>query len=202
MKRTKAEADVTRQQLLESALRVFSEKGYAATRLSDIAVAAGVTRGAIYHHFGNKKELFIALFKDRADPYFQVVSEILSTESSPLEKIRQLMKTMMQNFEEDERFQADERLRMRHSSPLTEISEIKDILFENIKRTLILAEQMVQAGQKAGEIRNDLDARDIVVFLFSLIRGVACILEGGLLKKSVVGKAEIMTELFFEGVKS
>jgi len=202
LKRTKAEADVTRQQLLESALRVFSEKGYAATRLSDIAVAAGVTRGAIYHHFGNKKELFIALFKDRADPYFQVVSEILSMESSPLEKIGQLMKTMMQNFEEDERFQADERLRMRHSSPLTEINEIKDILFENINRTLILAEQVVQAGQKAGEIRNDLDARDIVVFLFSLIRGVACILEGGLLKKSVVGKAEMMVELFFEGVKS
>lgn len=202
MKRTKAEADVTRQQLLESALRVFSEKGYAATRLSDIAVAAGVTRGAIYHHFGNKKEMFIALFKDRSDPYFQIVSEILSLDLSPLEKIRKLMITMLENFEKDERFQADERLRMRHSSPLTEINEIKDILFENIKRTLILAEQVVQAGQISGEIRNDLDARDIVVFLFSLIQGVACILEGGLLKKSVVGKAEMMVELFFEGVKS
>ena len=202
MKRTKAEADVTRQQLLESALRVFSEKGYAATRLSDIAVAAGVTRGAIYHHFGNKKELFIALFKDRADPYFQIVSEILSSDLSPLEKIRKLMITMLQNFEEDELFQADERLRMRHSSPLAEINEIKDILFENIKRTLTLAEKVVQAGQKAGEIRNDLDARDIVVFLFSFIRGVACILEGGLLKKAVVGKAGMMVELFFEGVKS
>jgi len=201
MKRTKAEADITRQQLLESALRVFSEKGYTATRLSDIAVAADVTRGAIYHHFGNKQELFIALFKDRADPYFQIVSEILSSDLSPLEKIRKLMMTMLQNFEEDELFQADERLRMRHSSPLVEITEIKSILFENIKRTLTMAEKVVQAGQKVGEIRNDLDARDIVVFLFSLIRGVACILEGGLLKKSVVGKAEIMIELFFDGIK-
>jgi TetR/AcrR family acrAB operon transcriptional repressor len=202
MKRTKEEADVTRQQLLESALRVFSEKGYAATRLSDIAVAADVTRGAIYHHFGNKKELFIALFKDRADPYFQIVSEILSSDLSPLEKIRKLMITMLQNFEEDELFQADERLRMQHSSPLAEINEIKDILFENIKRTLTLSEKVVQAGQKVGEIRNDLDARDIVVFLFSFIRGVACILEGGLLKQAVVGKAEMMTDLFFEGIRS
>lgn len=202
MKRTKQEADVTRQQLLESALRVFSEKGYAATRLSDIAVAADVTRGAIYHHFGNKQELFIALFKDRADPYFQIVSEILSSDLSPLKKIRKLMITMLQNFEEDELFQADERLRMRHSSPLGEINEIKDILFEDIKRTLTMAEKVVQAGQKAGEIRNDMDARDIVVFLFSLIRGVACILEGGLLKKAVVGKAERMVELFFDGIKS
>ena len=202
MKRTKEDADVTRQQLLESALRVFSEKGYAATRLSDIAVAAHVTRGAIYHHFGSKKELFIALFKDRSDPHFQIVSEILSSELPSLEKIRKLVTTMLKNFEEDELFQADDRLRMRHSSPITDMEEIKAVLGEEIKRTFTMAEKVVQAGQKTGEIRSDMDAKDIVVFLFALLRGTACILEGGNLKQAIIGKTEIITELFLDGIRN
>lgn len=202
MKRTKENANITRQQLLESALRVFSEKGYAATRLSDIAVAANVTRGAIYHHFGNKKELFIALFKNRSDPYFQTVSEILSSDLPSLEKIQKLITTLLKKFEGDKLFQADNRLRMQHNSSIADIKKIKGAFDEDIKRLFTLAERVVQAGQKTGEIRNDMAARDIVVFLFALLRGTAGILEGRNLKQAIVGKAEVMTELFLEGIKS
>ncbi|MCK5430999.1 MAG: TetR family transcriptional regulator [Anaerolineales bacterium] len=54
----------TRQDLLAAALTVFSNKGYEAARLEDIAEMAGVTRGAIYFHFGNKAGLFMALVED------------------------------------------------------------------------------------------------------------------------------------------
>ncbi|MCL4562239.1 MAG: TetR family transcriptional regulator, partial [Chloroflexi bacterium] len=58
MRRTKEEAAETRDLLLKSALSVFSQKGYSATTLGDVARAAGVTRGAIYWHFGSKAELY------------------------------------------------------------------------------------------------------------------------------------------------
>ncbi|MBV7433637.1 TetR/AcrR family transcriptional regulator [Cardiobacteriaceae bacterium TAE3-ERU3] len=58
MRRTKAEAEQTRQDLLEAALKLFDEQGYEKTTLADIAKAAGVTRGAFYWHFKNKSELF------------------------------------------------------------------------------------------------------------------------------------------------
>src|SRR5688572_27243878 len=58
MKRTKEEAEVTRKTLLDAGLKVFSRVGYAETTLDDIAEEAGVTRGAIYHHFGGKAELY------------------------------------------------------------------------------------------------------------------------------------------------
>lgn len=51
----------TRGVLLESATRLFGERGYAATSLEDIALDCGLTIGAIYHHFGNKKALFGAV---------------------------------------------------------------------------------------------------------------------------------------------
>ena len=110
MKRTKKEADITRQQLLKSALHVFGEKGFAATRLEDIAEAANVTRGAIYHHFGNKKELFIALFKETVDPVFDIMTKALAENLSPLERIRKMLLDIFENIEENEDFQAHHQL--------------------------------------------------------------------------------------------
>lgn len=57
-RKTKQQALETRQQILDAAVREFSERGVSATSLTDIATAAGVTRGAIYWHFKNKVDLF------------------------------------------------------------------------------------------------------------------------------------------------
>lgn len=60
MRRTKQDAEKTRQALAKAALKTFAQKGYSATRLDDIAVLAGVTRGAVYHHFKDKKGAYMA----------------------------------------------------------------------------------------------------------------------------------------------
>ena len=65
MRRTKEDAALTRETVLDAALAVFSRQGYAATTLDHIAQEAGVTRGAIYWHFGGKAELYNALVEER-----------------------------------------------------------------------------------------------------------------------------------------
>lgn len=60
-RRTKDEAQETRNRILDAAERMFVERGVSRTSLEDIADAAGVTRGAIYWHFDNKNELFQAM---------------------------------------------------------------------------------------------------------------------------------------------
>jgi TetR/AcrR family transcriptional regulator, acrAB operon repressor len=62
VRRTKEEALETRNRILDAAEQVFFEKGVSRTSLSDIAQAAGVTRGAIYWHFANKGDLFTEMF--------------------------------------------------------------------------------------------------------------------------------------------
>lgn len=57
-------ADATRTALLESATRLFGERGFTGTALEDVASDARVTRGAVYHHFGNKRALFEAVFDE------------------------------------------------------------------------------------------------------------------------------------------
>ena len=61
MKRTKEEAEQTRQALLDAAMTVFHQRGVARASLDQIACAAGLTRGALYWHFKNKEHLFEAL---------------------------------------------------------------------------------------------------------------------------------------------
>ncbi|MBL1421768.1 MAG: TetR family transcriptional regulator [Alphaproteobacteria bacterium] len=60
MRRTKQDAEKTKQALAVAALEVFAQKGYSATKLVDIAELAGVTRGAVYHHFSDKKGAYMA----------------------------------------------------------------------------------------------------------------------------------------------
>jgi AcrR family transcriptional regulator len=54
----------TRAALVGAGLRTFAERGYAGSRLADIANEAGLTTGAFYRHFSSKQEFFAALFED------------------------------------------------------------------------------------------------------------------------------------------
>ena len=59
-RRTKAESAVTAAEVREAARTLFAAHGYAAVGLEQVAAAAGVTRGAVYHHFGSKDRLLAA----------------------------------------------------------------------------------------------------------------------------------------------
>ncbi len=57
------QGEMTRQALLDAARTLFGEQGYAATSLDEVAHAAKVTKGALYHHFDGKQELFGAVYE-------------------------------------------------------------------------------------------------------------------------------------------
>ncbi|HBD3033436.1 TPA: multidrug efflux transporter transcriptional repressor AcrR [Citrobacter koseri] len=62
-RKTKQQAQETRQHILDVGLRLFSRQGVSSTSLAEIAKAAGVTRGAIYWHFKNKSDLFSEIWE-------------------------------------------------------------------------------------------------------------------------------------------
>lgn len=77
VRRTRAEMEETRATLLATARKVFSEEGYAETSMDDLTAQAGLTRGALYHHFGDKKGLLGAVvdqIDDEMDLRLQVIS--------------------------------------------------------------------------------------------------------------------------------
>ena len=63
MRTQKERSEATTSDLVEVARRLFAADGYAATSLEDVVRGAGVTKGALYHHFGGKRDLFLAVYE-------------------------------------------------------------------------------------------------------------------------------------------
>ena len=62
-----------RRRLLDAALEVFAERGYASANLDQVAAAAGLTKGAIYSNFASKDDLFFAMMHDQANRRVEAV---------------------------------------------------------------------------------------------------------------------------------
>jgi len=92
MRRTRQQARETRDQILDAAERLFAEHGVSRTSLEEIALHAGCTRGAIYGHFRNKSDLFVALTSRVMLPMeLLVAATVDAAEQNPLGRIRQLL---------------------------------------------------------------------------------------------------------------
>lgn len=83
-RRTQAERRAeTRRALISAARRQFAELGYAGTNTPDIVAAAGVTRGALYHHFADKKALFAAVVEEEHALLAMAINAATETDDEP-----------------------------------------------------------------------------------------------------------------------
>jgi len=70
-------------ELLEAALRIFAERGYASTRLEDVAASVGVTKGTIYHYFATKEELLLRAIEHYHEQAFVPLQHLLDERNVP-----------------------------------------------------------------------------------------------------------------------
>lgn len=89
VRRTRVEMEETRATLLATARKVFSERGYADASMDDLTAQAGLTRGALYHHFGDKKGLLAAVVAQIDAEMDARLRAISDTADDPWEGFRQ-----------------------------------------------------------------------------------------------------------------
>lgn len=77
----------TKQRILRVARERFAHLGYAATTNKDIAAAANITTGAIYHYFGSKRDLYLAVFEEVERQVFQRFEDAASTGGSFVDRL-------------------------------------------------------------------------------------------------------------------
>lgn len=121
MRRTKEDAAETARQVLQAAESLFLEKGYEKVSLEEIAVAAGVTRGAVHWHFKNKQGLLMALRDRGKEPYRKLAEELSNnTAVSVLTKVNGIVSELFERLENDPRQRGLIRCMMRLDISLTE----------------------------------------------------------------------------------
>lgn len=102
VRRTKAEAMETRTHILDAAEQVFHRKGVLSASLHDIACEAGVTRGAIYWHFKNKHDVFVAMADRRRLPFEALAQRAeADDEADPMGRLREFMVYLLQQVAQD-----------------------------------------------------------------------------------------------------
>ena len=82
------QGEVTRRALVAAAVDLFTEKGFAATSTEDIAQRANVTKGALYHHFDGKEDLFRAALESVEAAMVSRIHDAGMRTADPLEKMR------------------------------------------------------------------------------------------------------------------
>ena len=130
--------ETTRDRILKEAARLFTEKGYEATSIQDLAEALGLSKAALYHHFRSKEEILYEISRLALEGLIQAGQKALA-EPDPKEALRLFMEAHARYFEENYDFfvtmlqgikslspakrEATIRLRDRHEANLRAILE-------------------------------------------------------------------------------
>lgn len=97
-RKTKEEAQLTRERILDAAVQVFSRRGVAHSSLTDVAALIGMTRGAVYGHFRNKGEVLVALFDRERLPWESLAAECEeANRRDPLGVLRRALVHLLQH---------------------------------------------------------------------------------------------------------
>ncbi|HXH04474.1 MAG TPA: TetR family transcriptional regulator [Candidatus Competibacteraceae bacterium] len=145
VRRTKAEAEQTRSLILDTAEKVFSEKGVSRTSLADIAQAAGLTRGAIYWHFANKVDLFEAML-ERIELPIESLQADIAEQADPLTALRDFWVRAFHEVVDDEQVRCVLSI-MFHKCEY--VDEMSVLLHRRDHTCCSLVEVMTQAFEKA-----------------------------------------------------
>ncbi|MFV0925061.1 TetR family transcriptional regulator [Pseudomonas palmensis] len=173
VRRTKEEAQETRQQILEAAEKAFHARGVARTTLADIAKLAGVTRGAIYWHFQDKGELVQALLDSLREPIAALAQAGESEdEPDPLGCMRKLLIQLMQQMLHEPRTRRINEI-LHHKCEFTDdMCEIRQQrqattrdCYERIALTLTNA-------VRRGQLPADMDPQRAAIAIFAYIDGI------------------------------
>lgn len=200
MRRTKAEAAVTRATLLKTALAVFSAKGYAATSLTDVAKAAKVTRGAIYWHFKSKADLYNTLTQELSARGASVVQQAIAEGGTLVEVLRRIFVRQCALIEDDKEARAVMELALFKTGLDPELQAGRKKQLEAGQAQLAGITAAMRQGMTEGVLRNDVDPADMARAFSAFENGVIQLWLVAPKSFSLKARAEAFADIFFDGI--
>jgi TetR/AcrR family acrAB operon transcriptional repressor len=196
MRRTKEDAEQTRQDLLDAALTIFSKKGYTATRLEDIAQAAGVTRGAIYHHFGSKTDLFIALMDEASTVGNSAIDQAVGEGGTFVEVLSRILVYTFGLLEDDRRF--SEVMALQLTTP--DVEALSQRRYDEARELVSSISGFFKVIIEQGELRQDLDPDAAARAFLGYQNGLSSLWLFNKEAFSIKDSAPELAEIFLRGV--
>jgi TetR/AcrR family transcriptional regulator, fatty acid metabolism regulator protein len=141
-----------RQHILDAAVRVFARRGYHEARVGDIAAEAGVAHGLLYHYFSSKEALLETIFRETWTELLHALREVEDNVGPATEQLRQVTAILLRSWRRSPDLV---RVLVREVARSPQLGGRVD----EIGQAFSAIERIVERGQRAGELRRDVDPR-------------------------------------------
>jgi TetR/AcrR family transcriptional regulator, fatty acid metabolism regulator protein len=156
-----------RERILDAAVRVFAKKGFHATRVSEVAKAAGVADGTIYLYFKSKDELLVSLFEDRVERLLTFMQTELPGTATASEKLKRIIELQLGLLEGERDLAEVITVILRQSTKL-----MKEYAAPKFSAYLDTIARVIAEGQASGELRPDLTPHLVARAIFGALDGI------------------------------
>lgn len=163
------------QAILAAAAKVFAHRGYAGTKVADIAAEAGVSSGLIHHYFETKAGVFRRIIEQVMAAATATPQEALDRQGTPLENLRWMVEQMLLGAAyAPEYYVLTLQVQMSEAVP----EEVRSAVAERGLDGLALMAEVVARAQRAGQIRQG-DPATLMVHVMAAVQGLAALVFAG-----------------------
>lgn len=178
---------VYRDAILAAAEAEFAERGYAATKMLDVARRAGMSVGALYRHFQSKEAIFESLVRRSTDRVVVEMGAVAGGTADPRRRLERMIESMLRFIEEHRGM-----FRVLHQLAEADHGRCRDLADQSDSartRLLALYRATLADGVASGALRDDVDLDDQLAFLMGAMHGFLEVWirsdgEGGLVEKA------------------
>ncbi|MGO1052406.1 TetR/AcrR family transcriptional regulator [Crossiella sp. CA198] len=156
------------ERLVDAATRLFADKGYPATSVQEIADAAGVTKGGLYHYFKSKAELLHEVYRRLLFLQTYRLEQIATSSGSPAQRLRAAAEDVVTSSANSLR-EVTVFFREMHHLPPTTLATVR----AERRRYHERFRGLIEEGQRAGEFRPDISADLVTHSFFGAIHHMA-----------------------------
>jgi len=164
VRKTKEDAEITRQRIIDAARELFSTNGVSKTSLEKIAKHAHVTRGAVYWHFENKTELFHAMREQVFLPLIDSLDDQLSpTEKDPLLAIEHFLQSTIQTLNDCKATSETYEILMTKCEYVGELEAVLQQILDNCDAVIQKFEQAYLQAKNQGLVANQVSPAQLAM---------------------------------------
>lgn len=141
-----------RKLILDSAIRVFADRGYHRSRVGDIAEHAGVAHGLLYHYFASKDDVLRTIFVENWGELMARFRAVAAADEPADEKLQGIAKILLRTWRNDAALV---------TVMVRDVARSKEIQgrVDEVGEAFAIIERIIREGQRSGTFRRDLDAR-------------------------------------------
>jgi TetR/AcrR family fatty acid metabolism transcriptional regulator len=173
-----------RDRILDAAVKVFARTGFHATRVSEVAKAAGVADGTIYLYFASKEELLVSLFEDRVRKLLVHMTKELPKEKDAPARLRAIIDLQLGLLEEERELAEVITVILRQSTRV-----MKELAAPHFTAYLDAIAKVIAEGQAAGQFRADISPNIAARAIFGALDGITLTWALGKAEHGALGRA-------------